>query len=129
MSDDDEPDELPAEQPTVSASSRRSSRRFADQHRTRKREDDAFWAGLFSTQVGRRAMWSILESAHAFAPTFACGPTGVPQPEATWFHAGEQQLGQRLYQGWLLRHTEQVALMHAENDPRFAHLKPKGDVQ
>lgn len=90
-----------------------------------QRESDRFWLTVFSTEAGRREMWGILTAAHTFEERFAVGPNGFPQSEATWFHAGEQAFGQRLYQKWLAQDPENVILMHIENDARFAHRKPK----
>lgn len=92
----------------------------------RERESERFWDAVFASAVGRREMWGILQACHAFEDTFACGPNGFPQPEATWFKAGEAAIGRRMYQTWLVRHTESVAAMHRENDPQFAPpAKPK----
>lgn len=78
-----------------------------------------FWRGVFGSEVGRREIWALLLSAHTFEERFACGPNGFPQPEATWFQAGEQAFGQRLYQSWSRDHRAAVLLMHDENDARF----------
>jgi hypothetical protein len=89
----------------------------------RSRESERFWRGIFADPVGRREMWGILQQAHAFEEIFSCGPNGFPQPEATWFHAGEQALGQRLYQSWILLAREGVFMMQDEHDPRFERPK------
>jgi len=87
----------------------------------KKAEQEAveFWASVFASPVGRREMWKILADCHTFEQMFACGPNGFPHESATWFHAGEQAFGQRLYQTWLMRDTQAIALMLFENDPRF----------
>jgi hypothetical protein len=87
------------------------------------REREEFWQSVFSTPVGRREIWAILQSGHCFEERFACGPNGFPQTEATWFHAGEQALVQRLYQSWQTQDYEGVYLMLCENDPRFLKAK------
>jgi hypothetical protein len=119
--------ELPIEpDPVVNAADERSLRKRKVGLKIQEREAERFWAGVFNDPVGRREMWRLLQSAHPFEERFACGPNGFPQPEATWFHAGEQSLGLRLYQTWLCKFPDLVMLMHAEHDPRFA--KPiKGD--
>ena len=88
-------------------------------------QERLFWQQVFAHPVGRRAMWGILSAAHAFEERFACGPNGFPQPEATWFHAGEQALGQRLFQTWLAAEPQGVTLMLFEHDSRFPKPKPQ----
>jgi hypothetical protein len=80
---------------------------------------DAFWRGVFADETGRAEMWKLLQDTHAFEERFACGPNGFPQPEATWFGAGEQAFGMRLYQSWCLIDLPGVMLMHQEHDPRW----------
>lgn len=87
------------------------------------RETLEFWRGVFATPVGRREMWKHLASAHTFDERFACGPNGFPQPEATWFQAGEQAFGQRIYRTWARDHRVEVLLMHDENDSAFLKAK------
>lgn len=93
--------------------------------RTRRRQREAdkeaakFWRGVLADPVGRREVWTLLQLAHVFETRFACGPTGFPQPEATWFHAGEQDFGLRLYRSLLRMDMEGVRIMHHEFDPDF----------
>lgn len=85
----------------------------------REREDVRFLQSVLKDEAGRRFLWRILVEAHTFEERFACGPNGFPQPEATWFEAGIQSFGQRLYQTWLKNDPLAIAAMHRENDPRF----------
>lgn len=93
--------------------------------RLKKTEDESgdFWRSALSGVVGRREIWGILTAAHAFEERFACGPNGFPQVEATWFHAGEQALGLRIYHMLMRIDRAAVMKMHDENDAAFA--KPK----
>jgi hypothetical protein len=84
-----------------------------------ERRSRHFWETIFGTEVGRREMFKLLRDCHAFEDRFACGPNGFPQPEATWFQAGESSWGRRLVQTWMVNHTDAFALMLRENDPRF----------
>jgi hypothetical protein len=103
--------------------------------RQRKRVDNEteqaskFWRELFSTPVGRREMWGLLRAAqpdgNPFMPPFACGPNGFPQPEATWFRAGQYALGQSFYQQWIWHARDGVLLMLDEHDPRFAKSRKR----
>jgi hypothetical protein len=90
--------------------------------RTRRDKDEAaeFWKAVLSTPIGRREVWAILRSAHTFEERFACGPNGFPQPEATWFEAGQQAWGMRFYHSLALIDRDAVFVMHDEHDPRFA---------
>ena len=110
----------PDEQRTIDAGSRRVYKnRQRDQKEFEKRRL-AFWQGVFADPVGRAEMWRLLAlECHSFEERFVCSPTGVPYPEGAWFAAGQQALGLRLYQEFLVRDAAGVMLMHAEHDPRF----------
>ena len=84
-----------------------------------------WWHHAFSTEVGRRELYSLLRDSHAFDERFACGPNGFPQPEATWFEAGKQAFGLALYHFWLSVDRDGVNAMLDENDPRFAVNKKR----
>lgn len=120
----DQPEPLsPAEQPTVDAGSPRAVRKRLTRLQILEREEARFWQGVFQSEVGRRCMWRLLSEGHPFDTKFACGPNGFPQTEATWFHAGEQQLALRMYQKWLADFPLEVMQMHRERDPRFSKKK------
>lgn len=125
MSDASDPDEPTSPADTSGATNvadpkaiRRTRRKAAQS----EDEQRLFWRTVFSEPIGRREMWGILESGHAFDERFPLGPTGFPAPEAaTWCEAGEQRLAFRLYLSWLRLDPEGVALMLRENHPA---LKP-----
>lgn len=128
MSDDDEHEQespdLFGDEPEDDTSSPRQIETKKRCIAREKREAEDFWRAIFSTEVGRAQMWQIIGvQAHAFNERFACGPNGFPQGDATWFAAGEQALGQRLYQSWFLIDPKGVMLMLQEHDTRF----PKPD--
>lgn len=129
--DDQSQEELfPTEQPTVDASSIRTLRAEKKRIKFEQHQAKQFWLSVFTTESGRREMWDLLDAAHAFDERFACGPNGFPQPEATWFHAGEQAFGLRLYQTWV-RDADLRPLifkMHDENDHRFKRRVRRGDA-
>lgn len=129
MNDDEQTDGdpreyLPAERPTVDAANPSDIKKRESRAKRDRRQAQEFWQSVFSDPVGRREIWRILESAHTFEERFACGPNGFPQPEATWFHAGEQALGQRLHDSLQIMCFEGVYLMRCEHDSRFAHALP-----
>lgn len=124
MSDVDEPEDRPDESPAQpSAVDPRANRKLAAKKKLTERDSREFWAGVFASEIGRREMWGLLQSAHTFEVQFACGPNGAPQSEATFLRLGEQLLGQRFYQTWLTNHRDAIASMHIENDVRFKKAK------
>lgn len=131
-----EPDEGQAEdtedqQPAADAAPNAADpKAVREQRRKAKRATDEggdFWRRVFADPIGRREMWLLLQSLHTFEERFACGPNGFPQPEATWFHAGEQAFGLRLYQSWMLIDRPGVFQMHDECDPRLQKPKRTGE--
>lgn len=125
LSEDSAPGDAAGEQPTTSAADPKAS-----QERRRKRDIEQeqariFWSRVLRDAVGAREIWRLLKDLHFQEERFACGPTGFPQPEATWFHAGEQAAGQRLYQMLARQDREAVLAMHDQFDPVFAADKPQ----
>lgn len=121
MSDEDEldlPDPNQADQPYDAGDPVQVER----QRRTRKlvdRDSERWWQAVFASEIGRREMYGLLRDCKAFEERFACGPNGFPQPEATWFQAGESAWGRRIADTWMVRHPAEFILMLQENDPRF----------
>ena len=89
----------------------------------RDRERRHFWERIFADPVGRSEMWQILQQLGTFDERFGVGPSGFPQPEASWFHMGQRSYGLRLFQSWQALAREGVFLMQDEHDPRF--VRPK----
>lgn len=118
------PQPEPAMQPTGdnAASPRRQRGKKMDAE-VRRRETDAFWRRCLSEPIGRRAIYEFLQTARYKQTTFACGPNGFPQPEATWFQAGERSVAERLADSLMVLDLPGFSLMLAENDPRFAPRK------
>lgn len=119
--DDDEP-ELPSQQTTVDAGDQRQVREAEINASMRARRSREFWRGVLSSDVGRAEVWALLQDAHAFDEKFAVGPSGFPQPEHTWFMAGEQAFGYRLFLTMMRHDRENVALMLAEHEPRVVPI-------
>lgn len=122
MSDEDEPDIPPADQPEPAFFDAGDPGQVKQRRVTAKikaREAERWWNEVFASEVGRREMYKLLRDCNAFGTEFACGPNGFPQPEATWFKAGEAAWGKRMRDTWLVRHTEQFALMLRENHADF----------
>jgi len=84
------------------------------------REDEIFIRRLLAAPEGRRFLWGILAAAHTFEERFSIGGYGFPIEQEIWFNAGQQQLGQRLYQTWDFLDHEGVSLMLREHDARFS---------
>lgn len=113
-----EPDNA-AETVTEDASSKKRYRKKVREQKVSDMEASEFWRQVLAHPVGRREIWALLESCHTFEERFACGPSGFPQPEATWFHAGEQAFGMRLYHSLIIHDRSGVFLMQDEYDTRF----------
>lgn len=118
--DENEAEEGSITEPTVDASD-------PAEHETKRRRQRRagelgveFWRRCLADPVGRRELWALLNDAHTFTPMFMASPVGFPDPLATWYSAGQTNLGQRLYLSWQKIAPDLVMLMHAEHDPRFA---------
>ena len=119
-----EEDEIQAsDTETVDAASAKGIRKQKRAIRVKDEQKRAIYRQLFSTPAGRRVMWEILNDTNPFEALFVTGPNGFPQPEATWFRAGQREYGLRLYQSWQLLDRDGVNLMLDENDPRFIQAK------
>lgn len=112
------------EEPEIpNAADEAGQRKVKRESRRSKEQAKDFWRRVLADPIGPREIWALLQSCHTFEERFACGPNGFPQVEATWFEAGQQAFGQRLYQTLILYDREAVFKMHDQFDPRFA--KPK----
>lgn len=126
MTPDDDPpvsDANPILYTEVERAERRKVYDASDPASVRKMEVDAelrsrvirdFYREVFSTDIGRLAMWDILMAAHAFDAKFGTA-SGLPHPEYTWFEAGKQALGHELYISWMVYDFEGVQQMLREN--------------
>jgi hypothetical protein len=124
LGDDEPEDPSAAEETTVDAADKANLREQKRRHKRAGDEAADLWHAVFATPIGRREMWKLLhEDMHAFETRFGAGPNGAPDPYATWYHRGQQDLGVRLYQRWMALEPTAIVLMHQENDPRF--VKPK----
>ena len=123
--DDDEPEavssEVPADDAAVEPKAYRAKQRDAEQ---RDMERAKFWRDVLAGEIGRREIFALLTDAHAFEERFACGPNGFPDPHATFFHAGEQAFGHRLFLTVLKYDRARTLLMLEENDARLARPAP-----
>jgi hypothetical protein len=112
--DDDEPEQAP------SAVDRESHRRIRNRAKRAAAEGKEWWIRAFSSTIGRRELYQILDSAGLFRERFAVSPTGFPDHLATFAYAGEQRLASRLYLSWLKLCPEGVNKMLAENHSALA---------
>ncbi len=110
-----------ATQPSAVDTARNKRRETAAKRR--EREDREFFWMVASSEVGRRFLHSILAECHAFEVRAGIGPNGFPQPEMTWMHFGEQQVGQRLYQTWHLKAPGPIMEMLRECEPKYQKVQ------
>src|SRR5665213_3558748 len=116
MPDDDEPEVEPVDE-TPDATDPESQKRV--RRRSKKHDDERaeFWKRTLADPVGRLVLWELFRDYGVFGHRFAASPAGFPNPEATWFHLGQKDIGERLYRT-LLRHDRlAVCAMHDEHDP------------
>lgn len=121
MIDDDQPaaeDEQPEPERTVDAASEAGVDKQKRTARRVREEGDEFWRLVLSTPVGRREIWGLVKPA--FETKFACGPNGFPQPEATWFHAGEHAHAEQIKLSLQIIDPDGFLQMLREHEPRFA---------
>lgn len=129
MSDDDEPllsdeENEPAPGAADDAASPQSLKRKCRRKGDAEREAVTFWKSVFAQRVGRREMYALLADSGLFATPFAVGPNGFPQPEATWYKAGQHAFGQRLFFQWTKLDRAGVFAMLDECDPYFMKNLP-----
>jgi hypothetical protein len=110
---------------TPDAGSRSGVNKAREKARLRELETLEFWRAIMGHPTGRGIVWGLLQDAGTFEERFATGPNGFPQVEATWFHAGQQAFGLRLYLHLLKIVRSEVATMHDELDPRFSKVNIK----
>lgn len=99
-------------------------RKQADKSKRVKDKAAEFWKRCMADPVGRAQIWDLLVLAGTFEERFGVGPNGFPQPEATWFNAGQKAFGQKFYQ--MLARVDRAALflMHDEFDAEFQKPRP-----
>lgn len=122
--DEHQPDELEIEEPPrFDAGDEEQVGRRKRRIDIEKRDSDRFWRAVFASKTGRREMYALLRDCKAFDSTFACGPNGFPQAEATWFAWGEASWGRRMRDTWLVRFPIEFAQML--KDHHHPHQQPE----
>jgi hypothetical protein len=120
----EDPDEaIPLQAP--SAADRGSQKHIRERAKREASEATAFWLQVFSSEVGRREMWKLLDTMHYDRERFVYTPGGHSAPEATWAEAGIQRLGFQLYRKWMALAPERVMEMLREHDPALRAPVPR----
>lgn len=123
--DDEEPEDPPLPE-TTDLTDPKSVRRARDRVKREVQEAESLWRAVLAQKAGRRELWRLISiEGRAFNTEFACGPTGFPQPEATWHNLGRQQWAIRLYHDLLRIDPDGVRAMHVQCDDRFIVAKPE----
>lgn len=129
LPEDEDEDEIglePIPEEIPNAADAKSFKRQKRNKETLIERDRRFWHGVLSNEDGRRIIWAMLTvDMHLFTPQFACGPNGMPQPDATWFMAGQRENGLKFYRMLMTMDQEGVMLMQREHDSAFADQRPK----
>jgi hypothetical protein len=124
--DDDDPEDIPStDQPTVDAADPQAVAAAVRRQRKAGDRGAEWWQAALASETGRHEIWALLTEAKTFEAVFAVGPSGFPQPEATWFAAGKRELGLTLYRSLLRIDHAAVCRMHQECDPAFSVPKRK----
>lgn len=101
-------------------------RRKEDRVEREFREQREFWQAVFATDIGCNEMWKLLSMGHPFETRFSAGPAGFPDPNATWYARGEQELALRIFQTLERADREGTWRMRERHDPRLQKPgKPK----
>ncbi len=122
MSDEDLPDDDLPESPNPNAATGKGVRRQKEKLKNQDQLVREFWKAVLADPIGRSEVWRILKTGGAFTAPFACGPTGFPQSEATFFKAGQQALVLGEYHRLLRLDFDGIKLMLDENDPEFKKM-------
>lgn len=112
--------------PNPDASDPDEQQRLVDMRRRQGLEAREFWQLVFSTPVGRREMYALLEACHWSGQTHMAGPNGTPDPAASQYRTGQRDLGINLFLNWLRLNREGVMLMLDENEAAFIKAKADG---
>jgi len=127
--DGDQLEVLAREQPTVDAANPSMVRGRKKKAELERLQGEEFWKRVLSDPIGRREVWNLLQTCHTFEVKFGVGPNGFPNAEASFFHQGEQAIGQRFYQSLSIIDRAAVFKMHDEHDPRYARPVPQRSIK
>ncbi len=83
-----------------------------------------FWQANLATKEGRYEWWQIFLRGGLFQAPFRSS-NGFPDPNATFFAAGQYAFCQGLYQQAMAADIDGVRQMLVENDGTFAALAPE----
>lgn len=123
--EDDESRDAEAKDETPDASNPKSLARVKQKKEFKDNQVSDFWKRTLADPIGRMVLWDLLRSMHTFEDRFACAPSGAPCTEATWFQAGEKEIGQRLFKTLMKHDIAATHLMLTEHDPEFKPPKTK----
>lgn len=93
--------ELPEAEEALLGIERQTPEQEAEAAKTAAEEahlEDVFLRDLIANPLFRKWLWTKLQSFNTFGHTFAATPTGFPDPNATWFHAGIKAAGWSLWE-------------------------------
>lgn len=124
--DDDQPQDRPELlPPQVDAANPAETRRRKDKAAHERRELAEFLHAALRHPAGRRLLWDVLASAGTFEERYGFGPSGAPNPEASWSYRGQKDLGLRIYHGWAAMDPEGVLSLVMEK--QYNQVPGKGE--
>jgi len=113
---EDRPQDLPAQQSAVDP---KEAKKRESRKKILAREDAEFIRRMLADPAGKRFVWGLIEDAGTFKEKYGFGPYGHPNPQASWFYAGQRDFGMRLYHRLSALDRAGVLALHDEFDPRF----------
>ena len=84
-----------------------------------------FWRAVLADPVGRHEIHNLLDEVGAFKKPFQQSSAGFPDPESTWFKAGQQAMGLSLFMRLMRHDFAGVNTMLLEHEPFFQAGTPK----
>lgn len=95
-------------------------RRIAEvQRRIAAKDVNRFWVRMLADKVGRKEFWSLLEQSDALRFEFKYSPNGSISMDVTMAALGKARFMHSVYRAVFPLATDQIVLMHKENDPDF----------
>lgn len=98
-----------------------------DATRISAREEAQFWRMVLTDRIGKRVLFDLLTMLKAFESSpFSATPIGFPDPQATFFHAGQIEQGRAVYQKLAIMARKELFELQDEFHV-FSGLAPRPD--
>jgi hypothetical protein len=109
------PGSLPLRERPQAADTEQAAEDQQSKTKMEARQASDFWRGLLRTPIGRREIHKLLTMVRAFESSpFAATPIGFPDPQATFFNAGQIEQGRAVYQMLAILARDELFAMQDE---------------